>query len=320
MEEKYLRIQDDLLDFLIANRKSSILSRKLGYNFNQVSRWMNHSKKLKWPEFIQICQAVKLPIESVLEDVFGISIRSKSDCNKMFLKILLSQKSKKKSVQLDLQKSRATFYRLEKQKTDPDFILILALIDLVPKRLNLFVKNLKLNQFNFSNQKITSSPSSLPWLAVVSAAMAQKEHLSKASFSAEWIAKKVNLTLLQVHQAVQVMLENEMIVWDGNHYKPTSPRTIVYNHKRRQSDFYNTFKYWSQKSIALIENQNLKNNTSEKLTGVFRIFRATKQNVEQINSLISELEEKIHNLITATDADKTEIRCFLLSHFDASSD
>ena len=144
MEKNYIRIQDELLSLLIADRKSSILSKKLGYKFNQVSRWINHSKKLKWPEFIQICFAVKLPIESVLEDVFGISIKNKSDCNKTFLKILLSQKSSKKSVQATLTKSRATFYRLEKQKTYPDFALVLALIDLLPGRLNYFIDKINL--------------------------------------------------------------------------------------------------------------------------------------------------------------------------------
>jgi hypothetical protein len=47
---------------------------------------------------------------------------------------------------------------------------------------------------------------------------------------------------------------------------------------------------------------------------------ATKENVEQINGLISELEEKIHNLITTTEGEKTEIRCFLMSHFDVTND
>ena len=73
--------------------------------------------------------------------------------------------------------------------------------------------------------------------------MAQKEHLKLASYSVEWIAKKVNLTVLQVQQAVQVMVENEMIVMDGRHYKPTMPRTLAVNHKRSRAEFVNTFKY-----------------------------------------------------------------------------
>jgi DNA-binding XRE family transcriptional regulator len=320
LEFKYIKIQDELLVFLMANRDSSIISRKLGYKFNQVSRWQNHSKKLKWPEFIQFCRTVKIPIESVLEEVFGFSIKTKTDCNKTFLKILLSQKSKKQSVRTALHQSRATFYRLEKQKTNPDFILVLALIDLVPKRLNLFIETIKQHQNTLATKNKKNSPLSIPWLGVVSAAMAQKEHLSRASYSAEWIAKKVNLTVPQVQQAVQVMVENELIVWDGKHYGPTSPRTLVYNHKRSRTDFVNTFKFWTEKSLSSVENQNLKSFRSEKFAAVFRTFMATKENVEQINGLISELEEKIHNLITTTEGEKTEIRCFLMSHFDVTND
>jgi hypothetical protein len=319
-KDKYLRIQDELLILMIKNRDGSILSRKLGYKFNQVSRWMNHAKKLKWTEFIQICHAINLPLERTLEEVFGFSIKTKSDLHKTFLKILMSHKIKKKSAQDSLHKSRATFYRLEKQKTDPDFILILALIDLAPKRLNLFIQTLKLTLSNINLDNRPQSPLSLPWLGAVSAAMAQKEHLSLNTYSPEWIAKKVNLTVPQVQQAVQVMVENEMIVWHGRHYGPTTPRTLVYNHKRSRSDFVNTFKFWSEKSLSCAESENLKSFQSDKFAAVFRTFRATKENVEQINGLISELEEKIHNLITTTEGEKTEIRCFLMSHFDVTND
>jgi hypothetical protein len=315
MNASYFKLQDELLKVLIGEKDSSILSRRLGFSFNQVARWKNHSKKLKWNEFIDICRAVKFPIENVLEDVFGISIRTKSDCNKAFVKILLSQIVQKSDVGKALDKSRPTIYRLKKMKTYPDFVLILALIDLKPKRLVKFIETIKSRKLD--NEKLSlASPFTIPWFGVVSSAMAQKKHLSLPAYSAEWIANKVKLTVAQVEKAVEIMQANELISLDGRHFKPTMPRTMALNHKRSRADFLNTFKFWSQKSITALEDHRINETSSQQFAGVFRTFMATRGNVEQINELIAELEEKIHNIITTTTEEKTEIRCFVFSHFD----
>lgn len=315
MKALHIKVQDEILKTVIGERSSAILSRKMGYTFNQVARWSDHSKKLKWNEFVDICRAVKFPLENVLEDVFGISIRTKADCNKAFIKILLSQTGQKSTVRNTIEKSRPTLYRYEKQNSYPDLVGILALIDLKPKLLNKFVETIKM-QKSPSEKRKGLSPFSLPWLGAVSAAMAQKEHLSLPAHSPEWIADKVKLTIAQVESAVKVMQDNELIARDGSHFKPTMPRTLALNHKRSREDFLNTIKFWSQKAITAIEDQKKNNTTADQYAGVFRTFMATKENVEQINGLIAELEEKIHNIITTTEGEKSEIRCFVFSHFD----
>ena len=314
MVANYTKIQDTILQNIISNRKPAILSKKLGFKFNKVSRWLNHQKKLKWEEFVDLCYVTKVPIEGVLENSFGITVRSKNECKNAFVKILLSQHNKRKTVSKALNRSRPTIYRITKHKSQPDFASVLALMDMKPGLLEKFTTEIMKKE----NLSQVTSPFSIPWFGVVSSAMAQKEHLALPSFSATWIAKKVKLTVPQVELAISVMLKNELIKWDGRHYQPTLPRTLALNHNRNKSDFNKTFCFWSQKSLTSNQFHEKGEPSDETSKYFFRTFMTTPDNVEKINQWVSELEERIHNLLTSTEGDKTAIRCLLISHFNVS--
>jgi hypothetical protein len=314
MNNPYQKIQDKVLQILINKKNTIIVSQKLGYKFNQVNRWLNHSKVLKWDEFIELCKVVKFPIETTLEDTFGISIRNTEECKKAFIKILLSEPRENKSLGKVLHKSRPSLYRLRKSKTTPAFTDVLALIDIKPKRLAAFV-----GQFSIGlNSVVQRSPFTVPWFGVVSSAMAQKEHLSLPEYSMEWIARRVNLSISQVKLAIEVMKENDLIELNGKHYQPTRSRTIAINHVRNQSDFLNTLKFWLQKSLAALEFHKKTNSADDRFQAVFRTFMTSPETVKKINELIAETEEKIHNLISSSEGEKSEIRCLVVSHFDVA--
>lgn len=315
MQEKYKKIQTDVLKQIIGSRDPVIVSRKLGYKFNQVSRWLNFSKKLKWNEFVDLCFATQFHIEPLMEDVFGISIRTKNECKRAFIKILLSQVEMKKTIGKSLRKSAATLYRLQKMKTYPDFESVLALMDLKQNRLRQFHDSI-LKQTKVQPTKKYKSPISIPWFSVVSAAMAQKEHLAKPTYSPEWIANRVQLSAAQVEQAVQSMAEHELIQWNGQHYEPTQPRTIAINQQRSRAEFLDLMEFWSKKAISAIDSERKKRAPSEDFKGVIRTYRTNKQTAEKIDLMIADFEEKVHNLVSSTEGDRDEIRCFVFSHFE----
>ena len=91
---------------VLQNKDPKIISRKLGYQFNQVDRWVSQKKKLKWDEFIDLCHNTDFSIDDILENLFGTSIRSKQDSKIKFIKLLLEQSGDGKAVQGALQKSR----------------------------------------------------------------------------------------------------------------------------------------------------------------------------------------------------------------------
>lgn len=314
MKTEYQIVQDNILSSLIQNRDTAILSRKMSYKFNQVSRWLNHSKKLKWDEFIKICKTVEFPIANSLEDTFGISIANEVDCKKAFVKILLAQSEPKGTLRRALKKSQPSYYRMKTNQSTPTFLDVLALIDLKPQRLSAFTQSI----VDRNIKTKARSPFTVPWFGIVSSAMAQKEHLSRPEFSPEWIAQRVNLTTAQVKTAVAVMVENELIEWNGKHYQPTRPRTIALNHQRSQKDFISTLQFLTQKSLSAIENQTQKNSNTEKYSAIFRTFMTTPDTIPKINALMNEFEEKLHNLISGAEGDKSEIRCIMMQNFELS--
>jgi hypothetical protein len=314
LNNQFSKLQNDILRQIISDKNPAVLSRKLGYKFNQVSRWLNNSKQLKWDEFIELCYLVKYPIDSLLEETFGISVSTKAECKKAVIKILSSQSEQKKKIGSVLQKSRPSIYRLQKAKAVPTFINVLKIIDLKPHRLKKFSDAIILKD----KQVGKTSLFSVPWLSIVSSAMAQKAHLSLPAYSPKWIAERVKLTIDQVELAVKVMLENELIEMKGKHYGPTMARTLALNHQRSRSEFLNLLRYWIKRSLLAVDFHEKQNTESDRFMGVFRTFMTTKETAAQINLLISELEEKIHNLISSAEGEKTEIRSFVFTHFDVS--
>ena len=118
---KYVKEQNQILDVLLKNRNLPSLSKKMGYNFNQLSRWQKNSKKLKWHEFVDLCYQLKIPLDSVMTEVFGVSTDSKADLKASVQKILVNLNPKKTQVAIQLGKSKSALQRMHKLKTSPSF-------------------------------------------------------------------------------------------------------------------------------------------------------------------------------------------------------
>lgn len=304
-------IQDEILKHLLEGKNTVVLSRKLGYKFNQIQRWLNHTKKLRWSEFVDLCSYLKIDLGNILEQLLGVSVLSKAESKKIFVKILLAEEAGSKIQNKRSTKSRSSIYRRRQALVEPTFLEVLEAFDKKSGRLSRFVKEIKkINQV--SSEKKVRSPFSVPWFGVVSAALAHTEHLALPEYSKTWISEKVGLSGKQVQEAIDIMIENEMIRWNGKHFEPTQARTIVVNHQRSQEDFDRSLKFWLSRSLEMIDQ---KNHMPDGFSAVFRTFRSNQKNIEQINVWIKELEEKIHNLLAESPEPKNEIRCFVWSHF-----
>lgn len=318
----YLPLQDEILKLLLAGKDSKVVSRKLGYKFNQIERWKKHTKKWRWGEFVKLCFYLNIDLGDVLEQSFGVSMRTQSDVKKVFLKMISGQSESKRKLSARLRKSRSSIYRRTKLNIDPDFLEVLQLIATHTNHLPLFLENLK-QKAQGAHQKSARNPLSIPWLGAVSAAMAHKDHLALPHFSLRWISKKIHHSESNVQLAIDVMIENEMIEWNGTHYQPTQSRTMIISHKRKAEDYVKSISYWMDKSKAHLQSYQQKKGvqgpSEPDHSAFFRVFRASSENVEQIEIWAKEFEEKIHNLLMSTESDKNEIRCFLWSHFNVAT-
>ncbi len=311
---EYQKIQDEILNHLLRGKNTIVLSRKLGYNYNQIQRWLDHSKKLRWSEFVDLCEYLKIDLGHILEQVVGISVLNKADTKKLFVKLLLAEKSSPKQKIKSSTKSRSSIYRRQRALVQPTFLEILDVFDKKSGRLKRFINQLK-SFHKESALKSIRSPFSVPWFGVVSAALAHSDHLALPEYSKTWISEKVGLSGKEVQEGIDIMLENELIRWNGKHFEPTQARTIVVNHQRSQEDFDRSLKFWLERCLRRVDRPSKENRSDESFSAVFRTFRSDKKNIETINLWIKELEEKVHNLLAESPEPKDEIRCFIWSHF-----
>lgn len=312
---KYVKEQNQILDVLLKNKNLPGLSKKMGYKFNKLARWQKNSKKLKWYEFVDLCYQLKIPLDSVITEVFGVSTANKNDLKTSVQKIIINLNPKKKQVADQLGKSKSALQRMHKLKTSPTFTSILALIDSREKYLKKF-KDVLIHEATPRPTKISKSPFAVPWFGVVSSALAQNE-FSNQPHSNTAIANKLNLTTAQVEEAIQVMVEHNLIEFDGCKYHPTLARTLSVSFKQLPQDFIGSLRFWTKKSLSLIENYIKKSpDQNMKSKSYFRTYSASTEATQKISALIAEFEEKVHQLLAQSTGEKTEIRCMLIHHMD----
>ena len=74
----YHEIKQDIIDEILKNRKSTSISKKMGFNFDKVARWQNGSKQLRWDEFCELCKHTKTPLLEALMTLAFLSLISKT--------------------------------------------------------------------------------------------------------------------------------------------------------------------------------------------------------------------------------------------------
>lgn len=313
----YQQSKQLILNFVLEGKSTSSLSMKLGYSFDKVKRWQNGSKQFRWNEFCDLCEVTKIPLADVLAATFGIKGTNRKSTYQIVaqLKIFLRIKSANLLAQtMGINSSVMQRYLLG--TTFPDIEIILALIDQRPNFLELFLQNLFLSKKTVPSNK---SFISLPWAAAVANAASLNAHLNLDEFSAKWIADFVGLTEEQVSQAINLMLQLNMIEKKGPHYGPTLARTIAVSSHLDKSEYAQFIRYWMRRSELRFATEDgnpiNKNKTSNK--DAFRIFSASPKSTEKISEIIMKAEQEIHDLLQQDNEEKNDVRVLLLHHFSA---
>lgn len=65
------QLQAEILRAIRGRLTASALSLKLGYGFNQVSRWEKGERRLLWTDFVAVCEARRLPLRGQLALYLG---------------------------------------------------------------------------------------------------------------------------------------------------------------------------------------------------------------------------------------------------------
>ncbi len=312
----YQQAKQLILNSILEGKSTASLSVKLGYSFNKVKRWQNGSKQFRWNEFCDLCVVTKTPLAEALASTFGILNSKRMGVYRIVLHLktfLRTDSASTLSKMLGISPTVTQRYLLA--TTFPDIEIVLELMDQRADFLDLFLENLlHLKKTSTADKSIIN----LPWAVAVVNATSLKEHLDLEEFSANWIAEFVGVSAEQVNQAIELMVELNLIEKNGAHYGPTLARTIgVLNQKSEKVKYAQFIRYWMRRSelrfATADANPINKNETPNK--DAFRIFAASSESAQKISDVIMKAEQEIHDLLQRDTQEKTDVRVLLLHHF-----
>ena len=128
---------------MIRGEQSQIaFNRSLGFNSNRIHKWESLERKLKWSDFVQLCQYRQIPIREALFQSLGLSensnldISSASQVLNLFIENHTNANPTSLSQKLNVHPS--TLYRWQTNKTEPDLLTMLNIFNLSPNLFRLY--------------------------------------------------------------------------------------------------------------------------------------------------------------------------------------
>jgi transcriptional regulator with XRE-family HTH domain len=230
------QLSGEVLRAIRGNLTSSALSRKLGYKFDQVSRWERGERRLLWSDFVALCQARRLPLREQLTAHLGNG-EDLLDTPKL-IKALLSGKS------IDLAAKASKFSRSKLSrwlggKATPTFLDVYALLGLSLNTLSFLeplvdqskIPSLALDYAEFRRQRELAY--SLPHLDALMEALVVRHYLEMKAHSPSVLGKIAGLPVEEVNASLTALEAAGMVKKVGGKFKAVE-LNIDYTADRRR--------------------------------------------------------------------------------------
>jgi transcriptional regulator with XRE-family HTH domain len=319
----YSILKRELLVALRGTRYTQIqLSQNLGFTYNQVGKWENDTKKIKWEDFYLICELLKIPLEVPMKEVFLSMETSVSSTKSAFavLKNFHSHLSKNELAQT-LGCHVSGLKRWLSGQVRPDLEVILAMMDLRPHLLSTFISKVA-NVENIPSlssryqQEVSrrKSESRDPLLTVVELCLGLEAYKNLAKHSDIFIANKTGLTPEQASASLKKLLVQNRIQWVNGKY--VNNFTLINTHGDPQS-IAQMRSFWTKQALKRFNTasgipDNFQNRPNFQSCFVASI---SSQGMKKISERLHLCFEEIYQIINEDKSPDEEIRIILMDSF-----
>src|SRR5687768_17558011 len=116
------KVARELVRAVRGKRSQTAVNRKLGYGFNQVSRWETGRTTISWPAFVKLSAACKVDVAAAARDLFSTSARAEE------IVAFFAADAKQTDIAKKLGVSRFTLRRWLASEAAPPLAAILSLV------------------------------------------------------------------------------------------------------------------------------------------------------------------------------------------------
>lgn len=321
----YSEVRTDILRTLRGEHSQQDLSHDLGFGFNQVHKWESGTKRVLWPEFVELCKLKQIPVLENLQKVFCYQGEDPADsqelmfCLKQFFAHLsIDGLAKEMNVHPSMLR------RWLGGRVVPDLDTILSIMGLRPSLLESFLTNMfpdrELSSLGdsmarYRNQKMMESQ--LPVAPAIEAVFSTEDYIAQEKHSSGWVAQKIGASVDVVEAAIPIMLKAGTIERDGDKYAVTYRRIDM--HGLDQKDMLKLACYWSLRAANrfAVERPQPPSTDPHKVANLlgYRIVPMSKESAKKVTGCLIKCSEDILSIVESNKEPLTEARVVLMHHF-----
>lgn len=315
--KNYQEIKQDIINQILNEKSTSALSKRMGYNFDKVSRWQNGTKQLRWDEFCLLCKHTHVPLGPTLKEL-GLHISKQSDCLNAvsnFRNFFPEISSKDLAASLDVNVS--SLNRYIRTESYPDFEFILRLIDMREDTLSVFQSSLLRKKDDAALSFIK-----YPWMPAVANSMLIKKYQELPEHSSKWLSNFLGISIYEVELAITEMMKIGIIQKIGPHFSrgEVIKGTVLIAGIESRIELNNKIAYWTKFIYKKLTSTPVKIVADEVNNDrcFIRVFSCGPKNSKRVSEIIALAEKDIHDYLQQNREPETDdVRVVLLHHFSA---
>lgn len=322
----YVETKQELLKELLKGHSTSAVSRKLGYSFDQVKRWLDGRKELRWDEFCDLCEVLNLPLKKAITSVFLI-LPEELDEAYGFVGQLKQHMPKEslRSLADQLKINASVLKRYFRGEVYPPLEFVLQMIDLNANLLGSFVLELVGHaQLTPLHQRFQKSLDEVqmalfnPITPAIEGLLAIEEYKALPSHDPHWFCQKLGITEQEYEQAWQSILSHKRVAPDRSKFK-LSYNTINTSGVPREQ-FAQLAEFWTERArqrFAGGKPSEARRGPIPALLG-YRIVPMSKASSLKAMEILNEAFAQILALAEKDQGPYEDVRVFLAHSFSVS--
>ncbi len=256
----YEKLKIDLLKTIRGDKTQQQVNKKLGFDFNQVSRWETQQKRILWPEFVRYCELSNINITQSLKRVF--TYHDKPEDYKTLVRHLSADK--KMSVMSNKTKiSRYIIRRWMNNTYPPTLEEMFQVMEVYQSTLINFIDDLvgveHVKAFSRKQKAYVAEKNFIykyPYFAAVALCLELKQYKRLKAHQKGFIAKRIGISQEEEEEVFKNAVKLGLLEFrKKKYYKPPENK----RHLNTKGNFFGSKcikGYWLNKSIQKLEKMN----------------------------------------------------------------
>lgn len=315
----YHQLSKEIILCLRGDRSQIELSQQLGYSFNQVGKWESGVTLFHWDDFVRLNEVMQIPWKKHFNDVFSFSANQSLDNQSVFeiLRQFFGYATMADMAQ-KMHKSKSTISRLKNDQVKADFTDILRVMDqrsfVLVSWLTRFLDIQKLPLLKPRYEKemnIFKSLLQVPWAASLNAAVQLAKPPGEDHIA--WLAKKTGLTIEQTQQAMQILIESNVVQRQGDQFiSVVRDFTIL-----RNPEFRRFTHYMAQHIARSFDSQRPRtpNLQNPSLTST-RVYPMSSEASRKISEALVLFHHQVAEIIKSDQGEPDHVRALVIHCLD----